>query len=95
MRAYLEALNKKGPGYAVGGYVGPSSRSSAMSAASGQASVAIHQTINVPDASNDSSQQDMGAVAQAYADTAKRGAEQAIAQELRPGGAIWRLVNGR
>jgi hypothetical protein len=57
--------------------------------------VTIQQNISVPQASNDASKADMSAVTQAYADTAKRGAEQAIAQELRVGGSIWRAVNGR
>ncbi|WP_158541443.1 MULTISPECIES: phage tail tape measure protein [unclassified Pseudomonas] len=56
--------------------------------------VLIQQTIAVPD-SGGASTQDVQAVGQAYADTAKRGAQQAIAEELRPGGAIWRVINGR
>lgn len=57
--------------------------------------VLIQQTIAVPDSSGGNSAKDMQAVGQAYADTAKRGAQQAIAEELRPGGAIWRVINGR
>jgi lambda family phage tail tape measure protein len=57
--------------------------------------VLIQQTIAVPESSGGNSAQDMQAVGQAYADTAKRGAQQAIAEELRPGGAIWRVINGR
>jgi lambda family phage tail tape measure protein len=57
--------------------------------------VLIQQTIAVPDSGSGASTQDVQAVGQAYADTAKRGAQQAIAEELRPGGAIWRVVNGR
>lgn len=57
--------------------------------------VLIQQTIAVPDSGSGTSTQDMQAVGQAYADTAKRGAQQAIAEELRPGGAIWRVINGR
>jgi lambda family phage tail tape measure protein len=58
--------------------------------------VLIQQTIEVSGSGNGaSSQQDMKAVGQVYADVAKRGAQQAIAQELQPGGQIWRLVNGR
>ena len=57
--------------------------------------VLIQQTITVPESSGGGSTQDMQAVGQAYADTAKRGAQQAIAEELRPGGAIWRVINGR
>lgn len=57
--------------------------------------VLIQQTIAVPDSGGGSSTKDMQAVGQAYADTAKQGAQQAIAEELRPGGAIWRVINGR
>jgi lambda family phage tail tape measure protein len=58
--------------------------------------VLIQQTIEVAGSGNGaSSQQDMQAVGQVYADVAKRGAQQAIAEELRPGGSIWRVVNGR
>lgn len=58
--------------------------------------VLIQQTIEVAGSGNGtSSQQEMQAVGQVYADVAKRGAQQAIAEELRPGGSIWRVVNGR
>lgn len=57
--------------------------------------VLIQQTIAVPDSGGGASTKDMQAVGQAYADTAKQGAQQAIAEELRPGGAIWRVINGR
>lgn len=93
MKDYLVSLNKHG--YADGGYVGLSSGSPALPASSAGQGVTIQQNINVPQASNDASPADMSAVTQAYADTAKRGAEQAIAQELRVGGSIWRAVNGR
>ncbi|KGF63622.1 phage tail tape measure protein [Pseudomonas lutea] len=97
MREYLERLNKSGkPGYADGGYVGlASGASAATGASSAGGSVVIQQNFTVPSAANDSSAKDMQAVGQAYADTAKRGAQQAIAEELRPGGAIWRVINGR
>lgn len=97
MRAYLERLNKSGkPGYADGGYVGLASGGSAANGpANAAGSVVIQQNFTVPSAANDSSAKDMQAVGQAYADTAKRGAQQAIAEELRPGGAIWRTINGR
>jgi lambda family phage tail tape measure protein len=95
MKDYLVNLNKNGSGYSGGGYVGLSGGSSAIPASPVGQGIVIQQNINVPEASNDSGQTDMKAVGQAYADTAKRGAEQAIAQELRPGGSIWRAVNGR
>lgn len=97
MRQYLERLNKSGkPGYADGGYVGLASGGSASTGtANAGGSVVIQQNFTVPGAANDSSAKDMQAIGQAYADTAKRGAQQAIAEELRPGGAIWRVINGR
>ncbi|MDD1966943.1 phage tail tape measure protein [Pseudomonas putida] len=97
MRQYLERLNKSGkPGYADGGYVGLSAggRSSSSPAAAG-GGIVIQQSFTVDGGGSDTSDQNLKAVGQAYADTAKRGAQQAIADELRPGGAIWRAVNGR
>ncbi|SEU03181.1 phage tail tape measure protein [Pseudomonas graminis] len=97
MRQYLERLNKSGkPGYADGGYVGLASGPSAGTGPANMGSpVVIQQNFTVPDASNDASGQDMQAVTKAYAETAKRGAQQAIAEELRTGGTIWRAINGR
>ncbi|SDI39671.1 phage tail tape measure protein [Pseudomonas abietaniphila] len=96
MRQYLERLNKNGKGYADGGYVGLSSSGSGSSApAAAGGSIVIQQNFTVDGSGNNTSDRDMQAVGQAYADTAKRGAQQAIAEELRPGGAIWRVVNGR
>jgi lambda family phage tail tape measure protein len=91
MRQYLERLNKRG--YADGGYVGMTSGSAP--AGSAMSGVEIHQTIMVPESGGGGSSQDMQAIGQEYAAVSKRGAEQAIAQEIRPGGSIWRLVNGR
>ena len=91
MRGYLERLNKRG--YADGGYVGLSGGSSAAPAAAGQ--VVINQSFQVENAGAGTSQQDSQALGQAYADVARRGAQQEIAKETQPGGQIWRLVNGR
>jgi lambda family phage tail tape measure protein len=91
MRQYLERLNKRG--YADGGYVGLSGGSAPAGSVAG--GVAIHQTIMVPESGGGGSGQDMQTIGQEYAAVSKRGAEQAIAQEIRPGGSIWRLVNGR
>jgi lambda family phage tail tape measure protein len=94
MRDYLIRLNKRG--YADGGYVGLSSGSQAPGTASGSNQVVIQQSFTLGTAESDSSSmQDTAAVAKAYADTAKRGSQQAIAEELRPGGAIWKAINGR
>ncbi|SEJ49465.1 phage tail tape measure protein [Pseudomonas sp. NFR16] len=96
MRQYLEQLNKSGkPGYAEGGYVGLSSAGAGTSAPASNGSVVIQQNFTVDGGGSNASDRDAKAVGQAYADTAKRGAQQAIAEELRPGGAIWRVVNAR
>ena len=91
MKDYLVRLNKRG--YADGGYVGLSGGSSAAPAAAGQ--VVINQSFQVDSAGSGTSQQDSQALGQAYADVARRGAQQEIAKETQPGGQIWRLVNGR
>lgn len=90
MKDYLVSLNKRG--YADGGYVGLSG-SGSTTAPAGQ--VIIQQTISVPDSSGGATQQESQAMGQAYAEVAKRGAQQAIAQELQVGGQIWRVINGR
>ncbi|QXZ16103.1 phage tail tape measure protein [Pseudomonas sp. AO-1] len=91
MKDYLVRLNKRG--YADGGYVGLSGGASAAPAATGQ--VVINQSFQVESAGGGASQQDSQALGQAYADVARRGAQQEIAKETQPGGQIWRLVNGR
>jgi len=90
MKDYLVNLNKRG--YADGGYVGLSG-SGSTPAPAGQ--VIIQQTITVADSAGGATQQDSQAMGQAYAEVAKRGAQQAIAQELQVGGQIWRVINGR
>ncbi|MBV4496373.1 phage tail tape measure protein [Pseudomonas sp. SWRI12] len=91
MKEYLVNLNKRG--YADGGYVGLSGGSSGSPAAPGQ--IVINQSFEVQSAGAGASQQDSQALGQAYADVAKRGAQQEIVRETQPGGKIWRLVNGR
>ncbi|MGF6669126.1 phage tail tape measure protein [Pseudomonas monsensis] len=91
MKDYLVKLNKRG--YADGGYVGLSGGSSAAPAGAGQ--VVINQSFKVDNAGAGATQQDSQALGQAYADVARRGAQQEIAKETQPGGQIWRLVNGR
>lgn len=91
MKEYLTRLNKRG--YADGGYVGLSGGSSSAPAAPGQ--IVINQSFQVQNAGEGTSQQDSQALGQAYADVARRGAQQEIAKETQPGGQIWRLVNGR
>lgn len=91
MKDYLVRLNRHG--YADGGYVGLSGGTSAAPTAAGQ--VVINQSFRVESAGGGASQQDTQALGQAYADVARRGAQQEIAKETQPGGQIWRLVNGR
>lgn len=58
--------------------------------------VVIQQNFAVPEGqgagTDDSTSQ---AVAQAYARAAKQGAQEQIARDLRPGGQIWQVINGR
>jgi len=91
MKEYLIGLNKRG--YADGGYVGLAPGSNSAPTAPGQ--VVIHQSIEVQNSGTGTSQQDSQALGQAYADVARRGAQQEIAKESAVGGSIWRLVNGR
>ncbi|MCG3743082.1 phage tail tape measure protein [Vibrio cincinnatiensis] len=86
---YKEGLK----GYASGGAVG---LNMPAITSSGSPSVVIHQEINVADsqASNGASV-DQQSIAKAYADSAKMGAREEIAKQLRPGGLIWRAQNGR
>jgi phage-related minor tail protein len=97
MRQYLEQLNKSGkPGYAEGGYVGLTSAGGASSSpTTAGGGIVIQQNFTIDGGAGDTSGQDLQAVGKAYADTAKRGALQAITEELRAGGMIWRAVNGR
>lgn len=57
--------------------------------------VVIQQSFAVPDGQGGSSAQDGQAVAQAYAKSAKQGAQEQIAKDLRPGGQIWAAINNR
>jgi len=91
MKEYLTRLNKRG--YADGGYVGLSGGSSSAPAAPGQ--IVIQQSFQIQSEGGGASQQDSQALGQAYADVARRGAQQEIAKEMAVGGQIWRLVNGR
>ena len=92
MRRYLEQLNKNGKGYADGGYVGSSGGSGGAASAPG---VVIQQSFAIQSADSGATPQDSQALGQAYADVARRGAQQEISKESQPGGSIWRLVNGR
>nr|BFD39988.1 hypothetical protein FFPRI1PSEUD_14870 [Pseudomonas sp. FFPRI_1] len=59
--------------------------------------VLIQQTINVPDGQSGASGAGMNSqsLANAYASAAKQGAAEQIARDLKPGGQIWSVINGR
>lgn len=59
--------------------------------------VVIQQTINVGDGSGGGAGGDMNpqTVAKAYAGSARQGAAEQIARDLKPGGQIWSAINGR
>lgn len=59
--------------------------------------VVIQQTINVADGQAGASGAGMNSrnLANAYASAAKQGAAEQIARDLKPGGQIWSVINGR
>ncbi|SCZ74093.1 MULTISPECIES: phage tail tape measure protein [unclassified Pseudomonas] len=57
--------------------------------------VVIQQTFNVPEGSGGASEADGQVLAQAYAKSAKQGAQEQIAKDLRPGGQIYMAIRGR
>ncbi len=59
--------------------------------------VVIQQTINVADAQAGAAGAGMNSqsLANAYASAAKQGAAEQIARDLKPGGQIWSVINGR
>ncbi|WP_072669727.1 phage tail tape measure protein [Vibrio injensis] len=88
---YKEGLK----GYSSGGAVGLNAPA-INTVVSSPSSVVIQQEINIPDSqSNNGASIDQQSIAKAYADSAKMGAREEIAKQLRPGGLIWRAQNGR
>lgn len=88
---YKEGLK----GYSSGGAVGLNAPA-IHAVVSSPSSVVIQQEINIPDSqSNNGASLDQQSIAKAYADSAKMGAREEIAKQLRPGGLIWRAQNGR
>lgn len=57
--------------------------------------VVIQQTFNIPEGSGGASEADGQVLAQAYAKSAKQGAQEQIARDLRPGGQIYMAIRGR
>ncbi|MFO3675795.1 phage tail tape measure protein [Pseudomonas protegens] len=57
--------------------------------------VVIQQTFNVPEGGGGASEADGQVLAQAYAKSAKQGAQEQIAKDLRPGGQIYMAIRGR
>ncbi|WP_404939034.1 phage tail tape measure protein [Pseudomonas sp. JDS08PS003] len=57
--------------------------------------IVIQQTLNIPEGSGGASEADGQVLAQAYAKSAKQGAQEQIAKDLRPGGQIYMAIRGR
>lgn len=57
--------------------------------------IVIQQTLNIPEGSGGASEADGQVLAQAYAKSAKQGAQEQIARDLRPGGQIYMAIRGR
>ena len=57
--------------------------------------VVIQQTINVADGQGAGTDGNAQNVARAYAGSARQGAAEQIARDLKPGGQIWSAINGR
>jgi len=57
--------------------------------------VVIQQTINVADGQGAGADMSSQNVAKAYAGSARQGAAEQIARDLKPGGQIWSAINGR
>lgn len=96
MLEFLDSLNTRG--YADGGLVGSVTARpipSQISAAGGSNSVVVQQEISVDGGGVQAGggSGDMSAVAQAYAQAAKDGAQQEIAKQLKRGGMIWTAIN--
>ncbi|WP_053152045.1 phage tail tape measure protein [Pseudomonas protegens] len=76
-----------------GGQLGIRALGGASSSSNNQ--VVIQQTFNVPEGSGGASEADGQVLAQAYAKSAKQGAQEQIAKDLRPGGQIYMAIRGR
>ncbi|MCY7264302.1 phage tail tape measure protein [Pseudomonas protegens] len=57
--------------------------------------IVIQQTLNIPEGSGGASEADGQVLAQTYAKSAKQGAQEQIARDLRPGGQIYMAIRGR
>lgn len=57
----------------------------------------IQQTINVADGQAEGAGGELSSqnIAKAYAGSARQGAAEQIARDLKPGGQIWAAINGR
>lgn len=77
----------------AGGALGVRALGGGQSSSNNQ--VVIQQSFAVPEGQGGASDADSQAVAQAYAKSAKQGAQEQIAKDLRPGGQIWAAINGR
>lgn len=77
------------------GSLGVRALGSGQSGSTGSNQVVIQQTINVADGQGSGADTNAQNVARAYAGSARQGAAEQIARDLKPGGQIWSAINGR
>lgn len=77
------------------GSLGVRALGSAQSGSTSSNQVVIQQTINVADGQGSGTDTNAQNVARAYAGSARQGAAEQIARDLKPGGQIWSAINGR
>lgn len=77
------------------GSLGVRALGSGQSSGTSSNQVVIQQTINVADGQGSGTDANAQNVARAYAGSARQGAAEQIARDLKPGGQIWSAINGR
>ncbi|MFQ6591804.1 MULTISPECIES: phage tail tape measure protein [Pseudomonas] len=77
------------------GSLGVRALGSGQSGSTSSNQVVIQQTINVADGQGSGADTNAQNVARAYAGSARQGAAEQIARDLKPGGQIWSAINGR
>lgn len=77
------------------GSLGVRALGSGQSGSTSSNQVVIQQTINVADGQGSGTDTNAQNVARAYAGSARQGAAEQIARDLKPGGQIWSAINGR
>lgn len=94
-REFLERMNASTKGYASGGYVGNGSGSSGASGGNIYNFPISVQVDASSAAGGNTSQQDSEQIGRGIQEAAKTEAQKAITNALRPGGSIYRVINGR